>query len=128
MATLSSKPCGKSTGDLGAIGTVTLGAGPIVDIAAVFGAFLLSRGSNEYCMVSGGLCGRIGGDAWGPRVAFEGGAVALGPLLWPCNQSESLEVWQPLISNITAINNVTAQKRNTKEYKSLIFGVDPLCF
>tara|TARA_B110000438_G_C15165699_1_gene373752 strand:- start:84 stop:227 length:144 start_codon:yes stop_codon:yes gene_type:complete len=34
----------------------------------------------------------ISGKDCGERVACEGGAVALGPLFWPCNQSDILEV------------------------------------
>ena len=75
---------------------VTGGDGQTVDMVVVSALVLPDDGSNGNWMVSGELAGAGGGDAGradaGARVAWDGGAVAWGVPLWPCNQSGILEV------------------------------------
>jgi hypothetical protein len=83
-------------------------------------------------MVSGELGGRWGraagatGGGGGARVAWDGGAVVWGPALWPCNQSDILEVWHPPSNNIRANDHVKAPRRKFKTKKPVIVGIDPI--
>jgi hypothetical protein len=69
----------------GIVETITLGDDKIVDLFVVCASFFLNGGSKGNCILSGEFCGRIGfddlGGINGPRVACEGGVVALDPLL-----------------------------------------------
>ena len=79
-----------------AIGPVTGGDGQTVDMVVVSAPAFPGGDSNGNWMVSGelgGVGGRgAGGAGAGARVAWDGGAVAWGAPLWPCNQSGILEV------------------------------------